>query len=153
MGRYHGGEPPHRLLGQWKQRCRHIALGYVSCAPSYGDTLGISSADPEGSGHTAPSVYTGAALQVLKTGTHTNSTHWQVTVKCSGCTSYSGSSGTKILTPTGTNRLAFAYSQSKPSSPSSNTSSFPVHDVTNYWSHDFSSAGNANFAALVTKDS
>ncbi|KAF2994030.1 hypothetical protein E8E14_002718 [Neopestalotiopsis sp. 37M] len=97
---------------------------------------------------------TGATLQVLKTGTHTNSTHWQVTFKCTGCTSFASStSGNKTLTPTGSNRLAFAYSKSKPTTPSSGSSSFPVHDVTNYWNHDFSTAMNSNFAALVTKNS
>ncbi|KAM0808321.1 putative DOMON domain-containing protein [Seiridium cardinale] len=35
-------------------------------------------------GHATPTVYTGAALQVLKTGTHTNGIHWLITVKCAG---------------------------------------------------------------------
>ncbi|KAK6189422.1 hypothetical protein LQW54_013280 [Pestalotiopsis sp. IQ-011] len=104
-------------------------------------------------GHTAPSVYSGATLQNLKTGTHSNSTHWQVTFKCTGCTSFASSSGNKTLTPTGSNRLAFAYSKSKPTTPSSGSSTFPVHDVTNYWNHDFASAANSDFAALVTKNS
>ncbi|KAH6657391.1 hypothetical protein BKA67DRAFT_532602 [Truncatella angustata] len=104
-------------------------------------------------GHSTPAVYSGATLQVLKIGTHTNGTHWQVTAKCTGCTSYTGASGAKVLSPTGSNRLAFAYSKSKPSNPSSGSSSFPVHDVTNYWSHDFAAAQNVNFAALVAKNS
>ncbi|KAH8197440.1 hypothetical protein TruAng_008417 [Truncatella angustata] len=87
-------------------------------------------------GHSTPAVYSGATLQVLKIGTHTN-----------------GASGAKVLSPTGSNRLAFAYSKSKPSNPSSGSSSFPVHDVTNYWSHDFAAAQNVNFAALVAKNS
>lgn len=95
-----------------------------------------------------PTVYSGATIEVLKTGTHTNSTHWQITAKCTGCTSFSS----KVLNPKGSNRLAFAYAKSKPSNPSSNSSSFNVHDVTNYWNHDFASAANANFAALVTKN-
>ncbi|KAI1851239.1 hypothetical protein JX265_001644 [Neoarthrinium moseri] len=105
-------------------------------------------------GHVTPNIYSGAQIQVLRTGTHTNGTHWQVTLKCTGCTSFTGSSGkVTILNPNGANRLAFAYSRTKPSNPSSSSSSFGVHEVTNYWSHDFSSAGNANFAALVTKNS
>jgi hypothetical protein len=43
-------------------------------------------------------------------------------------------------------------SAAKPSSPSSNTSSIPVHDVYNYFTHDFSTGANANFAALLAKN-
>lgn len=106
------------------------------------------------SGHVAPPSYSGASYQVLKTGTHTNRTHWQYTAKCSGCTSFAGgSSNTKTtLNANGVNHLAFAYSATKPSNPSSSTSTIPVHDVYGYWDHDFSVAGNAAFATLVTKN-
>jgi hypothetical protein len=57
-----------------------------------------------------------------------------------------------VLNPKGSNRLAFAYSAAKPSSPSSNSSSFPIHDVHNYWSHDFSQGSNADFANLLKKN-
>jgi hypothetical protein len=103
----------------------------------------------------APSLYNAAQYTIFKTGTHVNSTHWQFTAKCSGCTYFSGgtSSSTKTqLTPTGANHLAFAAATDKPSNPSSNTSTLNVHDVYNYWNHDFSVAGNAQFAQLVTKD-
>ncbi|KAI0425752.1 hypothetical protein F5Y09DRAFT_320888 [Xylaria sp. FL1042] len=101
---------------------------------------------------TQPAVYTGATAQLLKTGTRVNGTHWQITAKCSGC-SYFTTTGTttKSLNANGTNRLAFAYSKTRPPS-ASNAAMITVHDTFNYWDHDFSSAGNANFAALVQKN-
>ncbi|KAI0130496.1 CBD9-like protein [Xylariales sp. AK1849] len=116
-----------------------------------GDSAAISSR--WATGHATPVVYTGARYQVLKTGTHVNGTHWQLTAKCTGCTSWAGASDAVVLSATGSNRLAFAYAKAKPSIPSSNASTFGVHDVTNYWSHDFSAAGNPDFAALVMKNS
>jgi len=103
--------------------------------------------------HAFPQAYNGASYQVFRTGTKSNSTHWQYTAKCSGCTSWAGSSGRNTtLNPNGGNTFAFAYAAGRPSSPSSNTSSFPVHDAYNYWSHDFASSGNADFTDLVVKN-
>jgi hypothetical protein len=99
-----------------------------------------------------PAVYTGAQYTILKTGTKTNGSHWQFTAKCTGCSTYTSSGRTAYLATEGTNRLAFAYAAGKPSNPSSNASTFPVHDVHNYWSHDFAGAKNADFASLVTKN-
>ncbi|KAI0969021.1 hypothetical protein F4678DRAFT_177539 [Xylaria arbuscula] len=101
---------------------------------------------------TQPQLYTGATATLLKTGTHINGTHWQITAKCGGC-SYFTTTGTttKSLNANGTNRLAFAYSKTKPPSASAGTS-LTVHDVFSYWDHDFSTAGNADFATLVQKD-
>lgn len=101
-----------------------------------------------------PTAYTGETLQVLKTGTKVNATHWQVTVKCTGCTTWKTSSGsTTNLNPSGSNRLAYAYASTAPSTPSSNTSSFGVHDNFGYWNQDFSQGQNADFQALVSKNS
>ncbi|RKU47033.1 hypothetical protein DL546_008568 [Coniochaeta pulveracea] len=103
--------------------------------------------------HALPATYSGATYQVFKTGTRSNGTHWQFTAKCSGCTAYAVQNGNqKFLNPKGSNRLAFAYSGTKPSSPSNPSSSFSVHDVFGYWSHDFSLAQNPNFSQLVTKN-
>src|SRR4051812_44720690 len=99
-----------------------------------------------------PSPYTGASYERFKTGNRVNGTHWQYTVKCSGCTTFTGDGRTTTLNPKGGNRLAFAYSSSRPSSPSSNTSSFNVHDSFNYWTHDFATAGNIAFASLVARN-
>lgn len=111
------------------------------------------SANPFCRSHVQPTVWSGATLEVLKTGTHSNGTHWQFTAKCTGCTSYQSSSGsTRYLNPKGGNRLAFAYSATKPSNPSSSSSTFSAHDVIGYWTHDFSLGQNPQFASLVTKN-
>lgn len=95
-----------------------------------------------------PTAYAGATYQLLKRGTVVNSTHWQYTVKCTGCTQW----GTKSLSPTGSHRLAMAAAPQGPSNPASNTSSFPVHTVHYYWDHDFSQAANPSFSSLVTQN-
>lgn len=99
-------------------------------------------------------MYNGASYQVFRTGTRVNSTHWQITAKCSGCTAYPARSGggTTYIRPQAMNRLAFASARQAPSQPSSNTSAIPYHDVHKYWNHDFSAAGNPNFAALVQRN-
>ncbi|KAI1644968.1 CBD9-like protein [Daldinia loculata] len=102
---------------------------------------------------TAPAVYTGASVQLLKTGTKSNGTHWQVTAKCTGCTQFTTTgTTTKSLNPAGSNRLAFAYSKTKPSQPGSDSSPISVHDLFGYWDHDFASAGNTGFQDLVDKN-
>ncbi|KAI1120452.1 hypothetical protein F5Y10DRAFT_273047 [Nemania abortiva] len=101
---------------------------------------------------TQPQVYTGATLQLLKTGTKVNGTHWQITAKCTGCSTFATTgSNTKALNANGSNRLAFAYSKTKPASASS-AAMLSVHDVYNYWDHDFSSAGNIDFDSLVQRN-
>ncbi|KAI0542529.1 hypothetical protein GGR58DRAFT_253563 [Xylaria digitata] len=102
---------------------------------------------------TQPQIYDGATVQLLKTGTRVNATHWQVTAKCSGCSSFTTTgSTTKNLNANGSNRLAFAYSKTKPNSAST-AAMISVHDVYNYWDHDFSTAGNPDFDQLVQKNS
>ncbi|KAK0725789.1 hypothetical protein B0H67DRAFT_481603 [Lasiosphaeris hirsuta] len=101
--------------------------------------------------HVSPTPYAGSQYTVFKTGTKYNSTHWQVTAKCTGCTSWTSDGGNRYLQPKAQNRVAFAYSPSKPSNPNSNTSNFPVHDVHAYWNHEFALASNANFATTVQK--
>ncbi|KAF2196778.1 CBD9-like protein [Delitschia confertaspora ATCC 74209] len=104
--------------------------------------------------HSFPQPYTGASYEVFRTGTKSNSTHWQYTALCRGCTSFPASSSRNTtLNPNGANTFAFAYASGKPSNPSSNTSSFPVHDSYNYWSHDFASAANPDFVSLVARNS
>ncbi|KLU82204.1 hypothetical protein, variant [Magnaporthiopsis poae ATCC 64411] len=104
--------------------------------------------------HAAPAMYNGASFQVFRTGTRVNGTHWQITAKCTGCTSYQARSGggTTYVRPQAMNRLAFASARQGPSQPVSNTSAIPYHDVHQYWNHDFSAAGNPNFAALVQRN-
>jgi hypothetical protein len=100
-----------------------------------------------------PPAYKGATYTTLKKGTKVNSTHYQYTAKCTGCTYFTGaSSAQKSLNPQGGNQLAFAFAFAKVNTPSSNTSSFSGHDVHSYGVHDFSQGSNANFAELVTKN-
>ncbi|KAH7628357.1 hypothetical protein B0T09DRAFT_358563 [Sordaria sp. MPI-SDFR-AT-0083] len=102
--------------------------------------------------HSTPQSYTGATYTLFKTGTKSNSTHWQFTALCTGCTSWSADGGAvRYVQPSGGNRLAFAYSPTKPSNPSSPTSAITVHDVHAYWNHDFNTARNTNFEAAVQK--
>jgi hypothetical protein len=104
------------------------------------------------SGHTMPTEYSGAQYTLFKSGTKSNSTHWQFTALCKGCTAWDAGSGSmRYLNPRGGNRLAFAYSPSKPSNLNSPSSSIPIHDVHSYWSHDFAQAANANFETTVQR--
>ncbi|CAI6335988.1 unnamed protein product [Periconia digitata] len=102
--------------------------------------------------HSTPMTYTGATYTILSNGNRANGTHWQYTALCRGCTQWNTGSSTVRLNPTGSSRLAFAYSPGRPSSPSSNTSSIPVHEVANAWSHDFSLGLNPNFQELLVKN-
>jgi hypothetical protein len=104
------------------------------------------------SGHSTPQSYAGATFTLLTKGNKSNGTHWQLTAKCTGCTSWTGSSGVTRIDPRDSKRLGYACSASKPSSPGSNSSSIPVHDVYNYITHDFSAGANANFEALLAKN-
>src|SRR5690606_7579883 len=101
--------------------------------------------------HVMPQPYSGAEYTVIRAGTKSNSTHWQVTALCRGCTSWESSGATRYLSPRGGNRLDFAYSPSRPSNPTSPSSSIPIHEVHGYWSHDFSQAANPTFAATVAR--
>jgi len=102
-------------------------------------------------GHVMPTPYTGAVYTVFKAGTKSNSTHWQFTALCKGCTAWESGTSTRYLSPSGGNRLAFAYSPDKPSSINSPSSSIPIHDVHGYWSHDFAQAANPNFETTVAR--
>lgn len=104
------------------------------------------------SAHSQPAAYPNAAYQKLTAGNKVNGTHWQFTAKCSGCTSWTGSSGAVYQNPKGNNRFALVIANGKPSNPSSNSSNLVMHENPIYWSHDFSQGQNANFADLVKKN-
>ncbi|KAK4200108.1 hypothetical protein QBC40DRAFT_254365 [Triangularia verruculosa] len=103
-------------------------------------------------GHITPQAYNNAQYTLFKTGTKSNGTHWQYTALCKGCTSWTTDTGaSRYLSPRGGNRMAFAYSPNRPSSPNSATSTIPIHDVHGYWQHDFSGAANQDFDAIVER--
>ena len=104
------------------------------------------------SGHSTPQAYSSATYTPLTSGNKSNGTHWQFTVKCTGCTTYQGSSGPVRIDPSSSKRFGFACANGKVSNPSSTTATIPVHDVYNYINHDFSQGQNANFAALLQKN-
>ncbi|GAB1321103.1 hypothetical protein MFIFM68171_11313 [Madurella fahalii] len=111
---------------------------------------GVIASSRWSNGHTTPTTYTGATYTVYRTGTKSNSTHWQVTAKCTGCSSWNNQAGaTRYINPKSENRLAWAYSLSRPSNPSSPTSSISIHDLPGYVTLNFGQGTNANFAGLV----
>lgn len=86
-------------------------------------------------GRTVPGAYAGATYAVLPSTT-ANATHWQLDVLCTGCSKWEGGS----LDPNGVNNLAWAKNTNPVNSPSSNTSSFGIHDGRGFFSHDLSVA-------------
>lgn len=104
------------------------------------------------SGHSTPAAYSGATYTPLTSGNKSNGTHWQFTVKCTGCTSYTGSSGPVRIDPNSSKRFGYACSAGRVSNPSSTTSTIPVHDVYNYVTHDLGAGANSNFAELLKRN-
>ncbi|KAK0655150.1 hypothetical protein B0T16DRAFT_5914 [Cercophora newfieldiana] len=101
-------------------------------------------------GHVTPESYNGISFTLYKTGTKVNGTHFQATLKCTGCSYWTNNSGgTRFLLPGVDNRIAMAYSPTRPSNANSNTSSIAVHDVHAYWSHQLGQGVNANFGQVM----
>lgn len=109
---------------------------------------------PCASGYYVPPAYDGTVLTVLPGGTHVNATHYEVTVKCTGC-AYWGDDSTGItrLDPKGQNYMAYAFAAAPPDEPANNGSSFSIHDMLGHWTHDFSQGSNAAFDTTVSKNS
>jgi hypothetical protein len=103
--------------------------------------------------YSAPAMYPSATYQILSKGTSVNSTHWQYTALCTGCTSYTGSNNQNvIINPKDTNRrLAFAYSRNKPSGTST-SAPLAAHEVHTAWYHDLAAAANPRFYELVDQN-
>lgn len=100
-----------------------------------------------------PQPYADAQYTLFQTGTKSNGTHWQFTALCRGCTAWivPSTGAERFLSPTGGNRLAFAYSPNRPTNPDSPDSSIPIHQVHGYWNHDFGQGRNADFHATVER--
>ncbi|KAI8289187.1 hypothetical protein K4K60_009498 [Colletotrichum sp. SAR11_57] len=97
------------------------------------------------SGYFTPPPYEDAEYTVLP-GTVVNNTHYSVTALCQGCTYFApfGNDPT-ALDPNGENYLAFAYSGVPVDDPSSNETTFGIHERTGHWYHDFKPAQAADF--------
>jgi hypothetical protein len=89
-----------------------------------------------------------ATLTLLTCGTKTNSTHFQYTAVCVGCTTIDDNT----LNPNGENRFAFAQSPSQPSNVGDPNSLITVHDVHGAWMNNFAEGKNSNFDTLVTRN-
>ncbi|KAF2477650.1 CBD9-like protein [Lindgomyces ingoldianus] len=101
--------------------------------------------------YATPGTYEGATYTYLK-GTTSNTTHWQVTSRCQGCTRWSTSDGDVNLDTMTETQFAYACSSVAPDTPTSNTSTFNVHEQYGIWTHDLTIARNASFASFVTNN-
>ncbi|KAK3381982.1 hypothetical protein B0H63DRAFT_217239 [Podospora didyma] len=102
-------------------------------------------------GYYTPPEYPTATYEVLKTGTHINATHWQVTVKCKGCSKWGDEDiGFSELDPQYQTTFGFAYSNNQVDTPSSETSSFGIHDSIGHPVYELEGAKNKDFASKVS---
>jgi hypothetical protein len=84
---------------------------------------------------------------LYKAGTKVNGTHFQATLKCTGCSSWVNTSRKYLGFPRP--RVAMAHSPTRPSNANSNTSAIAVHDVHAYIDFDFSQTVNTNFYQIA----
>ncbi|KAF2821370.1 CBD9-like protein [Ophiobolus disseminans] len=94
-----------------------------------------------------PQPYEGATYTPL----HTSATAegWSITARCQGCTQWSSSDGDFNLQNDESAVLAYACSSVAPDTPSSNSSTFNIHEQFGIWSHDLTLARNASYAKWV----
>lgn len=105
------------------------------------------------SGLSLPLPFDEAEYTLLK-GTTANSTHWTLTAKCSGCTSYLGNDGSlAVLNGTGTALFAWAQGGSAVQEPSNNQSAFSIHSLYGKWTHDLNAARSPKFEEWVKANS
>ncbi|KAK1754278.1 hypothetical protein QBC47DRAFT_40676 [Echria macrotheca] len=103
-------------------------------------------------GYYTPPVYTSANYTILKTGTHVNATHFQVTALCKGCSKWGDEeTGITEIDPTQQVTFGFAYSSNQVDHPADIESSFGIHDSTGHPIFELAVAKNDNFAATVAK--
>ncbi|KAF2111839.1 hypothetical protein BDV96DRAFT_498852 [Lophiotrema nucula] len=92
-----------------------------------------------------PSVDSRFSFTIIPTGTTSNGTHWQYTAKCTGCTSFTGRSGVTTLNPKGSNKVAYAWSPTRPTGTTA-SSTINVHDgAPSSFSLDFNLGANTNW--------
>ncbi|KLU82084.1 hypothetical protein MAPG_01161 [Magnaporthiopsis poae ATCC 64411] len=104
-------------------------------------------------GYYVPLAYTDAKYEILPKGTFVNATHFQVTAKCSGCTSWGNDDiGVTYLEPKGDQYFAFAYSSTPVDEPNNPESGFSMHDSTGHWVHSFAQGVNPDFEQLLSKN-
>ncbi|KAH8595286.1 hypothetical protein B0O99DRAFT_652353 [Bisporella sp. PMI_857] len=100
-------------------------------------------------GFSLPQAFDGSELTYMK-GTTANATHWTVTARCRGCTSYQDSEGNlAVINGTGTHEFAWAQGQNAVQEPANNNSAFNVHRQTGKWIHDLNAARSPNFNSWI----
>lgn len=104
------------------------------------------------SGLSLPQSYDDAEYTLLR-GTTVNSTHWTLTAKCTGCTSYQANDGSEyVLNGTGITQFAWAQGTTPVTDPSNNASAFNVHLAFGKWNHDLNAARSPNFNTWVSSN-
>lgn len=103
-------------------------------------------------GYFSPPAYTDSKYTILKTGTHMNATHWQVTAKCSGCSRWGDADiGYTEIDPEVDTSMAFAYANTPVDTPSDEATTFGIHESLGHPVFGLAPAKNADFAAKVAK--
>jgi hypothetical protein len=98
-----------------------------------------------------PSSYDAAEYTLLKSR-GINDTHWWVTARCQGCTTWDLGNGLVELNKEDYATFAFAYASWGPWEPSSNTSDFDIHEAFGHWSHDLDLAKHPDYESWVSQD-
>lgn len=89
---------------------------------------------------------------MIPKGTFVNSTHWQVTALCEGCTTWSSSAGARRIDPADQNAaMSWATSTTGPSKPADPASPFGIHDKIGGANVDMSQGANTNFTITVAR--
>lgn len=98
-----------------------------------------------------PEAYDQAEYTYLQ-GTGVNETHWKVTFRCKGCTTYDifGDGATEVDSQD-TAVLAYAYSTFPVWDPADVSSPFDIHDAFGHWSHDIANAKSAEYTEWTLK--
>lgn len=88
----------------------------------------------------------------MKTGTHVNATHFQVTAKCTGCSRWGDEDiGFTELDPAYHSTMAFAYSNYPVDTPADEESNFGIHESLGHPIYDLATAKNTDFDAKVAE--
>lgn len=97
--------------------------------------------------YAVPLPFEGATYTALHTSADADG--WSITARCQGCTQWSSADGDFNIQNEDFAVLAYACSSVAPDTPSSNTSTFNIHEQFGIWGHDLTLARNASFGSWV----
>jgi hypothetical protein len=102
-------------------------------------------------GYYTPPEYEPAKYTVLKTGTHMNATHFQLTALCKGCSKWGDEEigYTELEALAEETTFGFAYGNHPVDTPSSIDSTFAIHDSIGHPVYNLAVAMNADFETKV----